>query len=333
MLQIEIDNGSGFCFGVTTAIKKAEEELAKGTKLYCLGDIVHNSMEVERLTKKGLITINHEQMRDLHNVKVLLRAHGEPPETYELAKRNNIEIIDATCPVVLALQRRIKSQYEKGQYPAEISLENKGERVVTLSTSRRIDTEHDEAYHPSSISASLSTQRGVGSEASIVIFGKNGHAEVLGLVGQTHSHAIVIEKFEDVKALDFNHDIYLYSQTTKSLDEFHKIIDYIQSHISPTAKFQSFDTICRQVANRMPNISSFAARHDLILFVAGRKSSNGKVLFHECLSVNPNSHQVESADEIDMKWFEGVQTVGICGATSTPKWLMEECRDEILRHT
>ena len=333
MLQIEIDNGSGFCFGVTTAIKKAEEELAKGTKLYCLGDIVHNSMEVERLTKKGLITINHEQMRDLHNVKVLLRAHGEPPETYELAKRNNIEIIDATCPVVLALQRRIKSQYEKGQYPAEISLENKGERVVTLSTSRRIDTEYDEAYHSSSISASLSTQREVGSEASIVIFGKNGHAEVLGLVGQTHSHAIVIEKFEDVKALDFNHDIYLYSQTTKSLDEFHKIIDYIQSHISPTAKFQSFDTICRQVANRMPNISSFAARHDLILFVAGRKSSNGKVLFHECLSVNPNSHQVESADEIDMKWFEGVQTVGICGATSTPKWLMEECRDEILRHT
>ena len=333
MLQIEIDNGSGFCFGVTTAIKKAEEELAKGTKLYCLGDIVHNSMEVERLTKKGLITINHEQMRDLHNVKVLLRAHGEPPETYELAKRNNIEIIDATCPVVLALQRRIKSQYEKGQYPAEISLENKGERVVTLSTSRRSDTEHDEAYHPSSISASLSTQREVGSDASIVIFGKNGHAEVLGLVGQTHSHAIVIEKFEDVKALDFSHDIYLYSQTTKSLDEFHKIIDYIQSHISPTAKFQSFDTICRQVANRMPNISSFAARHDLILFVAGRKSSNGKVLFHECLSVNPNSHQVESADEIDMKWFEGVQTVGICGATSTPKWLMEECRDEILRHT
>ena len=333
MLQIEIDNGSGFCFGVTTAIKKAEEELAKGTKLYCLGDIVHNSMEVERLTKKGLITINHEQMRDLHNVKVLLRAHGEPPETYELAKRNNIEIIDATCPVVLALQRRIKSQYEKGQYPAEISLENKGERVVTLSTSRRSDMEHDEAYHPSSISASLSTQREVGSDASIVIFGKNGHAEVLGLVGQTHSHAIVIEKFEDVKSLDFNHDIYLYSQTTKSLDEFHKIIDYIQSHISPTAKFQSFDTICRQVANRMPNISSFAARHDLILFVAGRKSSNGKVLFHECLSVNPNSHQVESADEIDMKWFEGVQTVGICGATSTPKWLMEECRDEILRHT
>ena len=307
MLQIEIDNGSGFCFGVTTAIKKAEEELAKGTKLYCLGDIVHNSMEVERLTKKGLITINHEQMRDLHNVKVLLRAHGEPPETYELAKRNNIEIIDATCPVVLALQRRIKSQYEKGYQSISGSLDK--EDTVTI---------------PPSSSKS-------GRETSIVIFGKNGHAEVLGLVGQTHSQAIVIEKFEDVKALDFNNDIYLYSQTTKSLDEFHKIIEYIQSHISPKAKFQSFDTICRQVANRMPNISTFAARHDLILFVAGRKSSNGKVLFHECLSVNPNSHQVESADEIDMSWFDGVETVGICGATSTPKWLMEECRDEILR--
>ena len=309
MLQIEIDNGSGFCFGVTTAIKKAEEELAKGTKLYCLGDIVHNSMEVERLTRKGLMTINHEQMRDLHNVKVLLRAHGEPPETYELAKRNNIEIIDATCPVVLALQRRIKSQYEKGYQSINGSLDK--EDTVTI---------------PPSSSKS-------GRETSIVIFGKNGHAEVLGLVGQTHSQAIVIEKFEDVKALDFNNDIYLYSQTTKSLDEFHKIIEYIQSHISPKAKFQSFDTICRQVANRMPNISTFAARHDLILFVAGRKSSNGKVLFHECLSVNPNSHQVESADEIDMSWFEGVETVGICGATSTPKWLMEECRDEILRHT
>ena len=160
--------------------------------------------------------------------------------------------------------------------------------------------------------------------------GKPGHAEVLGLVGQTHSEAIVIEKFEDVKQLDFSHDIYLYSQTTKSLDEFHKIIEYIQEHISPKATFRSFDTICRQVANRMPNISSFAARHDLILFVAGRKSSNGKVLFHECLRVNPNSHQIESAEEIDMSWFRDVKTVGICGATSTPKWLMEECRNAII---
>ncbi|WP_077196508.1 4-hydroxy-3-methylbut-2-enyl diphosphate reductase [Prevotella ihumii] len=298
MLQIEIDNGSGFCFGVTTAIKKAEEELEKGTKLYCLGDIVHNSMEVERLTQRGLITINHDQLRALHNATVLLRAHGEPPETYELAKRNNIEIIDATCPVVLALQRRIKNQYEK-----------------SIATDETLDLTHDQQA----------------ADRQIVIFGKNGHAEVLGLVGQTRSKAIVIEKFDDVKRLDFQRDIYLYSQTTKSLNEFHRIIAYIQENISPNATFRSFDTICRQVANRMPNISTFASRHDVIVFVAGRKSSNGKVLFHECLSVNPNSYQVESAAEIDMQWFQGKTTVGICGATSTPKWLMEECRDAILK--
>lgn len=306
MLQIEIDEGSGFCFGVTTAIKKAEEELAKGTKLYCLGDIVHNSMEVERLTQQGLITINHDQLRELHDATVLLRAHGEPPETYELARKNNIEIIDATCPVVLALQRRIKNQYEKNGNNITESVE-KVDLEAELKNKQRAST------------------------AQIVIFGKNGHAEVLGLVGQTHSQAIVIENFEDVEKLDFNRDIYLYSQTTKSLNEFHRIIEYIQAHISEAAQFRSFDTICRQVANRMPNISSFAAKHDLILFVAGRKSSNGKVLFHECLSINPNSHQVESADEINMEWFDNVQTVGICGATSTPKWLMEECRDAILR--
>ena len=292
MLQIEIDNGSGFCFGVTTAIKKAEEELAKGGTLYCLGDIVHNSMEVERLSQRGLITINHEQLKTLHNAKVLLRAHGEPPETYAIAARNNIEIIDATCPVVLQLQKRIKRQYENSV-------------VATLDN--------------------------MPSDTQLVIFGKNGHAEVLGLVGQTKSRAIVIEKFDDVKQLDFNKSIYLYSQTTKSLDEFHHIIDYIQTHISPNATFQSFDTICRQVANRMPNIANFATRHDVVLFVAGRKSSNGKVLFHECLQVNPHSYQVESAEEIDMRWFDGAKTVGICGATSTPKWLMEECRDYILR--
>ena len=288
-MQIEIDNGSGFCFGVTTAIKKAEEELAKGGKLYCLGDIVHNGMEVERLHEAGLITIDHEQMEELQGVKVLLRAHGEPPETYALAERNNIEIIDATCPVVLQLQRRIKKQYVNNP------------------------------------------------EAQIVIFGKNGHAEVLGLVGQTESHAIVVEKFEDVKQLkatgqlDFSKDIYLYSQTTKSLDEFHRIIEYCQEHIVEGAVFKSFDTICRQVANRMPNIAAFASKHDVILFVSGRKSSNGKVLFKECKSVNANSYQIESADEIDMNWFKDVETVGICGATSTPKWLMEECKDKIIK--
>ena len=280
-MKVEIDIGSGFCFGVTTAIKKAEEELAKGNTLYCLGDIVHNGMECERLRDMGLITINHDDLSRLHDAKVLLRAHGEPPETYLLAQRNNIEIIDATCPVVLQLQRRIKQRY---------------------------------ADNP---------------DAQIVIFGKNGHAEVLGLVGQTESRAIVVENLDDVKRLDFTRDIFLYSQTTKSLDEFRRIITYIQQHIAPGAQFRSFDTICRQVANRMPNISQFAARHDLVLFVSGRKSSNGRVLFNECLRVNPNSHQIESAAEISPAWLTGVATIGICGATSTPKWLMEECRDAI----
>jgi len=281
MIQIEIDEGSGFCFGVTTAIKKAEEELARGEQLYCLGDIVHNGMECERLRQMGLITINHEQMRQLHDAKVLLRAHGEPPETYELARQNNIEIIDATCPVVLKLQKRIKEQYDEN------------------------------------------------NDAQIVIFGKKGHAEVLGLVGQTQSNAIVIESSDEVTKLDFTRDIYLYSQTTKSLDEFRRIIDYIQTHIAPGATFKSFDTICRSVANRMPNISQFAAKHDLILFVCGRKSSNGKVLYNECLRVNPNSHLVEDPQEIEPQWLEGIQSVGICGATSTPRWLMEQCRDAI----
>ena len=280
-MEIEIDNGSGFCFGVTTAIRKAEEELEQGSTLYCLGDIVHNGMECERLKGLGLVTINHEDMRELHDVKVLLRAHGEPPETYELARRNHIEIIDATCPVVLQLQKRIKKQYDESR------------------------------------------------TSQIVIFGKRGHAEVLGLVGQTQSNAIVIENFDEVKRLDFTRDIYLYSQTTKSLDEYHRIIDYIQSHISPEATFKSFDTICRSVANRMPNISQFAARHDLILFVCGRKSSNGKVLYNECLRVNPNTHLVEDAHEIEPSWLDGIQSVGICGATSTPRWLMEQCRDAI----
>ena len=284
MLQIEIDSSSGFCFGVTTAIKKAEEELSKGETLYCLGDIVHNSMEVERLERKGLITINHKQLEELHHVKVLLRAHGEPPETYQIAERNHITIIDATCPVVLALQRRIKRQYEDDK------------------------------------------------DTQIVIFGKNGHAEVLGLVGQTAGKAIVVEHIEDVKTLNFQRSIHLYSQTTKSLDEFHRIISYIQEHISPEATFKSYDTICRQVANRMPNIAAFAARHDLIIFVAGRKSSNGKVLFRECLRMNNNCHQIESASELDPSWYKDVKTIGICGATSTPKWLMEECRNQILSH-
>lgn len=281
--HVEIDSGSGFCFGVTTAIRKAEEELAKGGVLYCLGDIVHNNREVERLEKMGLVTINHEQLKQLHHVKVLLRAHGEPPETYELAQRNNIEIIDATCPVVLRLQKKIKQEYLRA----------------------------DDA------------------EKQIVIYGKNGHAEVLGLVGQTAGKAIVIEKLEEAKQLDFKRSIRLYSQTTKSLEEFGRIVEYIQQHISPSVSFEYSDTICRQVANRIANIREFAASHELVLFVSGKKSSNGKVLFNECLSVNPNSHLIDNASEVDRHLLEGVTSIGICGATSTPKWLMEQVEETI----
>lgn len=283
MVNIEIDEGSGFCFGVVTAINKAEEELAKGGTLYCLGDIVHNSREVERLKGMGLITINHEEFNRLHNVKVLLRAHGEPPETYAIARRNNIEIIDATCPVVLRLQKKIKQEY------TQESNEDK----------------------------------------QIVIYGKNGHAEVLGLVGQTTGKAIVIEKLEEAKSLDFSKSIRLYSQTTKSLEEFQKIVEYIKEHISPQVTFEYYDTICRQVANRIPNIRKFAASHDLVFFVSGKKSSNGKILFNECRTVNPNSHLIDSADEIDSQLLVNAKSIGICGATSTPKWLMEEISEAI----
>ena len=314
MIQIEIDEGSGFCFGVTTAIKKAEEELGTSNKtLYCLGDIVHNGMECERLKDMGLITINHDDLRELHDAKVLLRAHGEPPETYELARRNHIEIIDATCPVVLQLQKRIKKQYELSRNEeCGMRNENSSRAESNLTPPSTLHPPRKKFHAP-----------------QIVIFGKKGHAEVLGLVGQTQSNAIVIENFDEVKRLDFSRDIYLYSQTTKSLDEYHRIIEYIQQHIAPDATFRSFDTICRSVANRMPNISQFAARHDLILFVCGRKSSNGKVLFNECLRVNSNTHLVEDAQEIEPAWLVDIQSVGICGATSTPRWLMEQCRDAI----
>ena len=281
---IEIDTGSGFCFGVTRAIGKAEEVLAGSSQpLYCLGDIVHNSMECDRLQRMGLITIEHEEYDRLHDATVLLRAHGEPPQTYRRAQENHIEIIDATCPVVLHLQERIKKEYDS-------------------------DPSHDK---------------------QIVIFGKTGHAEVLGLVGQTDGTAIVIERPEDVQELDFNRDIYLYSQTTKPLDEFRRIVDYIKEHISPSATFRYYDTICRQVANRMPHIREFASRHDVVLFVCGKKSSNGRVLFNECQRVNPQSYMIDSANEIDSRWLMNCKSIGICGATSTPTWLMQECKVRI----
>ncbi|MEQ2516195.1 4-hydroxy-3-methylbut-2-enyl diphosphate reductase [Bacteroides zhangwenhongii] len=284
MIKVEIDEGSGFCFGVVTAINKAEEELAKGETLYCLGDIVHNSREVERLKTMGLITINREEFKQLRNAKVLLRAHGEPPETYMIARENNIEIIDATCPVVLRLQKRIKQEF---------------------------------------------LQDAANDEKQIVIYGKNGHAEVLGLVGQTDGKAIVIEKAEEVKKLDLNKSIRLFSQTTKSLDEFQEIVAYIKQNISSEATFEYYDTICRQVANRMPKLREFAATHDLIFFVSGKKSSNGKMLFEECLKVNANSHLIDNEKEIDPSLLQNVQSIGVCGATSTPKWLMEKIYNHI----
>lgn len=283
MADIEIDSKSGFCFGVTTAIRKAEEELAKDGTLYCLGDIVHNGKEMERLHKLGLITINHEEFRMLYNAKVLLRAHGEPPETYEIARRNNIEIIDATCPVVLNLQKKIKQQYRESN----------------------------------------------AEDSQIVIYGKRGHAEVLGLVGQTEGSARVIQSVDEAARLDLGKNIYLYSQTTKSLEGFAEVTDYIKKNKPETSLFQSYDTICRQVANRMPDISKFAESHDLIFFVSGKKSSNGKMLYDECLKVNPNSIFIEDENDIKPEDIKKYNSIGICGATSTPKWLMEKVMEKI----
>lgn len=278
MIHVEIDKGSGFCFGVVKAIESAEHELKKGEPLYSLGDIVHNSLEVERLNNIGLSRIGHKEFNTLKGVTVLLRAHGEPPETYIKAKENQITIIDATCPVVLQLQKRIKKCYDE--------------------------------------SRSDNTQ--------IVIYGKKGHAEVNGLVGQTDGNAFVIEKTEDLDWLDYSCSIALFSQTTKPIDGFMQIVDLIRQRIKPAVKFSYFDTICRQVSNRLPNIKLFASQHDWIYFVAGTKSSNGKVLFEECLKANPHTIFISEAKEITMPLPPGVINVGVCGATSTPKWLMEE---------
>lgn len=287
MLSIEIDPDSGFCFGVVTAIRKAEEELDRCGHLYCLGDIVHNSGEVERLRTKGLVTITHDDLRTLHDVKVLLRAHGEPPSTYELAKRNNIEIIDATCPVVLKLQQRIKALY---------------------------DSTPD-------------------SDTQIVIYGKLGHAEVNGLVGQTDGKAIVVEDIDGLQKVDFSRPIALYSQTTKSLEGFQAMIDDIKRRLQPGVEFISFDTICRSVAGRVGHLRTFVGNNDVVLFVAGAKSSNGKVLFNHCLAVNPRTYLVSDEADVRSEWLSGARTVGICGATSTPRWLMERVRDAAAKLT
>lgn len=284
MTEIEIDSESGFCFGVVTAIRKAEEELAKSGTLFCLGDIVHNSGEVERLQDKGLRTITHDDLSQLRNVKVLLRAHGEPPSTYRTASANGIEIIGATCPVVLKLQQRIKALYD--------------------------NSEPDE-------------------RPQIVIYGKVGHAEVNGLVGQTEGHAIVVEDIAGLDLVDFGRPVALYSQTTKSLEGFNAIIAEIERRMQPGVEFRYFDTICRQVSNRVDRLRRFARGKDVVLFVAGAKSSNGKILFGHCLDENPRTHLLADESGLRGEWFDGASTVGICGATSTPRWLMERVRDSL----
>lgn len=284
MAVIEIDKDSGFCFGVVNAIAKAEAELDSSGSLYCLGDIVHNSDEVDRLCARGLKTITHADLEKLHDVKVLLRAHGEPPETYETARRNNIKIIDATCPVVLRLQRRIRRRYEEYEESAD------GGRVF--------------------------------------IYGKLGHAEVNGLVGQTHGTATVIQDEADLDAADLSGHVSLYSQTTKSIDGFESIVRSIEAR-KPDGQFEHFDTICRQVATRMAKLRTFAAAHEAVIFVCGAKSSNGRVLYEGCRAVNPHTYMVSSPTGIDPAWVEGVERIGICGATSTPSWLMNKVKAHI----
>ncbi len=288
---VTIDDNSGFCFGVTTAIQTAENELQKGP-LFCLGDIVHNGQEVERLASLGLETIDYDDLRTLHNVRVLLRAHGEPPSTYHIAQRNNIEIIDASCPVVLHLQKRIRETYQ--------------------------------ANH------------GKNTGAQIVIFGKKGHAEVIGLEGQTNNTAIVIESISDLHLLDFTRPIYLFSQTTKSIEEFEQIVAEIKRRKAKgdEAVFEYHNTICRNVANRVKHLQDFARSNDVVIFVGGQKSSNAKVLYNNCLEVNPCTIFVSSALDLTpeiLQQCHNAERVGICGATSTPKWLMESVSEAIRR--
>lgn len=284
-MHIEIDPNSGFCFGVVNAIQRAEQELQQDETLYCIGDIVHNSKEVERLEKLGLISIDHDQFANLSDCKVLLRAHGEPPSTYEIAKNRGIRIIDASCPVVLNLQKRIKKAYLKDLH----------------------------------------------NNTQIVIYGKKGHAEVNGLVGQTNGSAIVVENLNDVEKIDMDRSIILFSQTTKTINGFQELISILKQKCKKELKIN--DTICRKVANRVPQLLEFAKSHDVIIFVSGKKSSNGKLLYDICKQANPNSYFVSEPQELLLPWVKDAQSVGICGATSTPSWLMEEIAKNIKLQT
>ncbi|MGM0945772.1 MAG: 4-hydroxy-3-methylbut-2-enyl diphosphate reductase [Bacteroidota bacterium] len=288
-MQVTIDKNSGYCFGVEFAIKMAEDEMEQSEKLYCLGDIVHNDMEVKRLADKGLVVIDREKLADLSDCKVLIRAHGEPPETYKTAIENNIELIDASCPVVLKLQHRVKTAFDKMER----------------------------------------------EDGQIVIYGKKGHAEVIGLTGQTLEKAIVVMEDDDLDKIDFNRPVTLFSQTTKSTKGFYELSQKIEERIKSakgtltSVDFNANDSICRQVSNREPQLQRFAEENDVILFVSGKKSSNGKALYQVCLSQNPRSYFVENETELDPEWFQHSDKVGICGATSTPMWLMEQVKNHL----
>ena len=288
-MEIEIDKNSGYCFGVEFAIEMAEDEMKDSGHLYCLGDIVHNSMEVERLEAKGLKIISREELEEIHDAKVLIRAHGEPPETYKLALQNNIELIDASCPVVLKLQNRVKNSYD------QMEIRN----------------------------------------GQIVIYGKPGHAEVIGLTGQTKENAIIVMEDEDLNQIDFSRPVTLYSQTTKSTKGFYRIKSMIEERIKETKgeleilDFKANDSICRQVSNREPSMEKFSTKHDVVLFVSGKKSSNGKALYGVCQKNNERSYFIESEKEIELSWINPTDSIGICGATSTPMWLMEQVKSYV----
>ena len=288
-MEIVIDKNSGYCFGVEFAIQMAEDELASEKHLYCLGDIVHNDMEVKRLREKGLKIIDREDLKNLHDCKVLIRAHGEPPETYEIALKNNIDLIDASCPVVLKLQNRVRHAYDK-----------------------------------------MKQQKG-----QVVIYGKTGHAEVIGLAGQTNNNALIITGQDDPDKIDYSRPAVLFSQTTKSTKGFYDLKAKIEENYSrrqdndTEMMFEAHDSICRQVSNREPNLKAFAQEHDVVIFVSSQKSSNGKALYQVCKNHNPRSYFIENAEDLNTDWFENAEKVGICGATSTPMWLMEKVAKSI----
>lgn len=283
-MKIEIDEKSGFCFGVVNAINLAEKTLEKKSTLYCLGDIVHNNKEVERLAVKGLVSIDRDQFKTLKNTTVLIRAHGEPPETYAIANKNNITLIDGTCPVVLKLQKRI-------------------------------------------------TEKNKDKKAQIVIFGKKGHAEIIGLEGQTNNTAIIVESLADIKRIDFGRPVYLFAQTTRNKDRYKELALEIEKRIKQKLgnikQFRCTNSICGQVSNRSPHLREFCKNHEVILFVSGKKSSNGKVLFLVCKETNNRAYFISEPEEIQKEWLKNTKTLGICGATSTPRWLMEEVADYV----